>query len=219
MSRPFFPRIRPGAVCAETSGRILVAAALCLLATGSLRLLAERMELIRKGVMVDPSVCECQGIGSGWKDIRTRYFKVQMDRDVDAEAVERQLRRRFFFPGRQTPRDLGPEEGVARRIDAICDRAMDILNVFPKMDSPGIKIFKGKADLGAAYRTLTGRSEDVKAFHVQDCRMIYTSEETINDSVIAHEIAHAIVDAHYNGIPPPKVGEMLASYVDMHLAE
>lgn len=175
--------------------------------------------LIRRGVMVDPSVCECSGLGKGWRDIETAYFKVSADGDVDMGTVERNLRKRLFFIGRRAPSDAGVNAYIAYRLDAICERAMDILNVRPKMAGINIKVFKSVEDLASAYRMLTGKSSDMKAFYVQDCRTIYTCEECITDSVMAHEIAHAIVDNYYNGIPPPNVGEMLASYVDMHISD
>jgi Zn-dependent peptidase ImmA (M78 family) len=37
--------------------------------------------------------------------------------------------------------------------------------------------------------------------------------------VIAHELGHAVCDHYFLVIPPEKVREMLASYVDAHLEE
>jgi predicted Zn-dependent protease len=48
---------------------------------------------------------------------------------------------------------------------------------------------------------------------------IYTSEQDISDSVIAHEIGHAVVDHFFTVKPPEKIGEMLAQYVDVHLGQ
>ena len=38
-------------------------------------------------------------------------------------------------------------------------------------------------------------------------------------NIIAHEMGHAIVDHYFAAIPPEKIRELLASYVDLHLAE
>lgn len=185
-------------------------------------LLGENIALIRKGIMIDPALADCPGVGTGWSDIATGYFTVSIDGRVDRDTVERQLRRNsysFLFFGKNTRNNGTIEERIASRLDTLCERAMDILDMYPKMQKVGIRIFKNSQDLNTAYQMLTGKQGDVKAFHVNDYGMIYTSEDTISDSVMVHEIAHAIVDSYYKGIPPPDVGEMLASYVDMHISD
>jgi hypothetical protein len=192
------------------------AAYLCLSAA---RLSSENITLVRHGVMVDPAICESVGKGASWQEAKTGYFDLYVERGVDLNVVERSLHRRLFLVKPASGRGAGKEDDIARRLDNICERAMDILDLHPNMPRRGIRIFKNREDLNAAYATLTGKSGNIKAFYSQDCGVIYTSEYGITDSVMAHEIAHAIVDTHYNGVPQPKVGEMLASYVDMHISD
>ena len=41
-----------------------------------------------------------------------------------------------------------------------------------------------------------------------------------NDAnVLAHEMGHAVVDHYFQAVPSEKIGEMLATYVDLHLDE
>lgn len=195
-----------------------VAAQLCMLASNPASLFSENIPLVRKGVMIDPSICACEGIGTGWRSFDTGYFKVSVDGEVDLRAVESQLSQRFDLLNPKTRQNAGIEDKVGELLDGICNRAMAILDMHPKMRRIEIRIFKSRSDLNYAYRSLTGSSGNIKAFHVNDCAMIYTCEDDMTDSVMAHEIAHAVVDSQYNGIPPTKVGEMMASYVDMHLA-
>ncbi|MCX5666928.1 MAG: hypothetical protein NTY34_01245, partial [Candidatus Omnitrophica bacterium] len=61
--------------------------------------------------------------------------------------------------------------------------------------------------------------ESYKSFYVHAYRTIYTSEESISDSVMVHEMAHAVIDNYFSVVPPAKVAEVLASYVDLHLEE
>lgn len=191
----------------------------CLAAIYPIRLLARQVELMRKGVMVDDTICASAGRGVEWRTFDTGYFKVEVERGVDLDAVEAYLRKRFFFAGQSRDAGAGVEAKIGRRLNAICQRAMAMLDMNPKMPKIGVKIFKNREDLFAAYRLLIGDGRQIRAFYAHDCGTVYTSEENISDSVMAHEIAHAIIDNHYNGIPIPKVGEMLASYVDMHLSD
>jgi hypothetical protein len=194
----------------------IFAAQLCL---SVFRLSGENVDLVRHGVMVDPYICDSVGKDASWRELKTGYFDLYVEDGVDLNAVDRNLRKRLFFAGLQAGGGSGKESSIARRLDAICGRAMGILDMHPKMARRGIKIFKSNEDLNMAYVTLTGRTGGVRAFYSHDCGVIFTSQYEITDSVMAHEIAHAIVDSHYKGVPQPKVGEMLASYVDMHISD
>ena len=72
---------------------------------------------------------------------------------------------------------------------------------------------------GTSFRParIFGKPGDFKAFYVYKYNTIYTSESDIEDSVIIHEMAHAIIDHYFSVIPPETVGEVLAAYVDAHL--
>lgn len=205
-------RVEPAAIALAA----VFAVHICLSAP---RLSGENMELVRHGVMVDPGICESAGDGVSWREFRAGYFDIYIEDGADLNAVERNLRKRLFLVSLPSARGEGKGYDIGRRLDAICERAMDILGLHPRMARRSIKIFKDNKGLADAYRTLIGKTGNIKAFYSHDCGAIYTSEEEITDSVMAHEIAHAIVDSHYNGVPPARVGEMLASYVDMHISD
>lgn len=215
ISAGFLDKANAGTVIAAA----FLAAQLCFFAVYPFRLIGEGIELIRKGVMVDDTACEAAGRSADWHEFGTRRFKVYVEPGVDLAAVDRQLRKRLFFPSQKIPHDAGLETKIAYRLDALCERGMEILDVHPKMRMIGIKIFKSRENLNKAYRILTGNTAEIKAFYSHDCGIIYTSEYGVSDSVIVHEMAHAIVDSYYNGVPSAKVGEMFASYVDMHIAD
>ena len=48
---------------------------------------------------------------------------------------------------------------------------------------------------------------------------LFTSEEKVSANVLAHEIAHCIVDHYFSVIPPTKVAEMIAQYADAHIRD
>ena len=158
-------------------------------------------------------------IGAGWGLIETRYFSVYCEEGVDLNAVSRRLRKRIFLYGQGPSYDEGVEKNVAYRLDAIFVRARETLDMYPQMPRIKIKIFSDEETLYREYRKIMGGSGTTKAFYVHFYRTIFTSEDTINDSVMAHEIAHAIIDHYYKYIPSPKVSEALASYIDMHISD
>jgi hypothetical protein len=203
----------------EPAALIVMATFAVYLCLPAARLSSENIALVRHGVMVDPAICESVGKNASWQEFKTGYFDLYVEQGVDLNTVERNLRKRLFLANRTGGRGAGREDEIARRLDDICERAMDILDLHPGMGRRGVRIFKNSEDLNTAYVTLTGKAGSVRAFYSHDCGVIFTSENEITDSVMAHEIAHAIVDSHYKGVPQPKVGEMLASYVDMHISD
>jgi len=158
-------------------------------------------------------------IGEGWSRIETKDFTVYYEEGVDLNAMARRLRKKIFFFGQGPSYDEGAEKNITYRLDSLFSRASEILDMYPQIPKLKIKIFKNEDELYDVYQKLIGNRGWTKAFYVHFYRTIFTSEETINDSVMAHEIAHAIIDHFYKSVPPPKVSEALASYIDMHVAD
>jgi hypothetical protein len=158
--------------------------------------------------------------GPAWVEIEANYVDAFYEEGVDPGTVERRLRKRIYFFGRSAPDDLSMEGKIAYRLDALFDRVREILDMHPQMPRLSIRIFASEDSLREKYREFSGSDEeDLKAFYVQAYETIYTSEETITDSVMSHELAHAIIDHYFTVIPSSKVSEILASYVDMHISE
>ena len=80
-----------------------------------------------------------------------------------------------------------------------------------------IKIFRNREELSQEYTRLFGATQRYKSFYIHSLETIYTSMQDISDSVIAHEMAHAVIDNYFQVIPPEKTAELLATYVDSHL--
>ena len=91
--------------------------------------------------------------------------------------------------------------------------------MYPPNFKLAIKIFKDDDALALAYFRMMGAHQHYQAFYIYQYRTIYTSEYTISDSVMSHEMAHAVIDNYFSANPPPKVAEILATYVDVHLEE
>ena len=155
-----------------------------------------------------------------WKEFDTYYFKVYYRDGVNLKTIERRLKQRGFFYGQKsTPSDVSVEVRMGFLLDRLCNRAQDLLDMRPKMARLKIKIYESRDELNDEYYRIFKSRPGYKAFYIHKYSTIYTSEEDMSDSVIIHEMGHAIVDHYFAVIPPPVVGEILASYVDMHLTD
>jgi len=157
---------------------------------------------------------------SGWRMMKSDNFTVYYRPDVDLENIEQNLRKRtYYLGGPVSGADAAIEEKIARRLDLLLKRAKEILGMYWKLPRINIRIFKDRNELGDEYVRIFGARQEYKSFYVHKYETIYSSEEDISDSVIAHEMGHAIIDHYFAVVPPPKVSELLATYVDMHLED
>jgi len=111
------------------------------------------------------------------------------------------------------------EEKVSYRMDVLLERVERVLDIYPPKVSVNVRIYKTRGDLSEAYYNIMGVRGDYKSFYVNKLQTIYISEQDMDDSIMAHEIGHVVVDHYFNVIPSEKIREMLATYVDLHLED
>ena len=90
------------------------------------------------------------------------------------------------------------------RIDEIIERVQSLLDMHPAAFH--FDIFLKKNNEGGTI-----------AYYSHETRSITAVASRVTDGVLAHEIAHAIINAYFNPAPPEKSQEILAQYVDQHL--
>ena len=160
-------------------------------------------------------------LSGSWHRMETTYFTVYYRPGANLKKIERRLRKRsFYITGIKKPGwNSSVLDKIAYRLDRLFLRAKEILDMNPRMKKVIILIFKSRSDVKRECQNITKTKRRVKSFYYHKQHTIYISEQDISDSILAHEIGHALVD-HYFLIPPPlKLKEMLAYYVDMHLEE
>lgn len=159
--------------------------------------------------------------GEGWLVIDSGPIKIYYENTVDLDVVSKRLSRRGLFSrgfySRRT--DSAPREKVAYIIENLLKRAKELLGMYPRIPHLTVKIFEDRERLNREYFRMLGVKANYRSYYIHALKTVYTSEEDISDSVIAHEMGHAVID-HYFGITPPaKIAEMLACYVDKHLED
>lgn len=132
--------------------------------------------------------------------LQTQYATIRYAQDADLRDFL------WRITGSRLAPELTPEEPVKRRVDELVDRVQSLLDLYPSSLRFDIEI---TPDAGAG-GPLAHYS------HGAD-RRIYVSPRTVTDGILAHEIAHAVICAHFNPPPPEKAQEILARYVDQNL--
>jgi hypothetical protein len=130
--------------------------------------------------------------------LRTKYTTIYYERDKDLSD--------FLFKIGGTRFELPEEKALATsRIDRIVDRVEAILDMHPK--NLNIKIYLAGA--------LVGPNET--AFYEYRTKSIHVAVGFATDGIVAHEIAHAVINRYFSSPPPGKVQEILTQYVDKYL--
>lgn len=157
----------------------------------------------------------------GWTSISTNSFRIYVAPGVNLNKVYKRLNRRSFEtdPGYKPPALAGIEEKIGYRVEALLGRVQELLDIYPSSINVRIKIYKARQELNDEFRRIFRAPGEHKSFYVHRYQTIYMSEKDIDDSVLAHEIGHVVVDNYFNVIPPETIREMLASYVDLHLED
>jgi len=179
----------------------------------------EKMEEVsNRSAAVSENSANVQG---DWYVIDTGYFTIYCDRNSDLKTIARKLGRRgLFTSGVYDPSPASSPSGkIAYRFTSLLRRAQDILDMRPNMKNLKVKIFKNRSQLYDEYYRIFGAAGEYESFYVYKNDTIYISEDTLSDNVVAHEMGHAVIDHYFSAVPPEKVRELLASYVDMHLED
>ncbi|MFA5256015.1 MAG: hypothetical protein WC419_04910 [Candidatus Omnitrophota bacterium] len=153
-----------------------------------------------------------------WSSMTSNFFVLYYSPSANLEDLNRDItKRQLYFDQAAKYGEVTVKEEICQRLDRLYNRVQDVLDMYPKTPRINIKIFKDRDELNDESSKIFGKAQDSRSFYVYKYNTIYTSEGDIDDSVLIHEMAHAIIDHYFSVIPPETVAEILASYVDAHL--
>jgi hypothetical protein len=103
------------------------------------------------------------------------------------------------------------------RVDRIVERVRQLLDMYPPEFRFNIYIYKSYQDMELKYLGMGNFGKSPIAFYSHKKRAVYLSLSHITDGILAHEIAHAVINFFFAVPPPARMQEILAQYVDRHL--
>ncbi len=163
------------------------------------------------------------GVNEEWMKIESKYCTIFCHPDVNLGRVNRKIRIRFYDLdcSRNFANYESEEKQLAEKFDCIFQKAEKILDMYPRKIHLMVKIFKNQAQLDRAYKKTFGQENDTQriSYYVHKYTTIYTTQSAIRQGVLAHEIGHAVSDHYFLILPPVKIKELLAQYVEIHLEE
>jgi hypothetical protein len=158
-----------------------------------------------------------------WNVLETKHTIVQYQSSSDLRKLNQKV---DFSPGswglqglfaKPSPHELRSQ--TKRMLDALYERVQEILDMRKRMKPVVIRVYSTKQQLHAAYDDVYGKRCQLRAWYIYETNTIYVTVEDLHEGILAHEMAHAVIDHYLLVRPPPATTEILARYVDSHLFE
>ena len=166
-----------------------------------------------------PTACGETFGKDAWQNFETRYTIIQYKTLEDLKKFNGRI---DYSPDDWGFKDLfsgskDPVESITKKVDAVFEKAQKILDMRQSIKKVVIRIYPDKKRFREV-QYLTGREKSrLQAWYVFEQNTIYINNDDVHEGILAHEMAHSIID-HYLTVRPPKAtAEILARYVDKNL--
>lgn len=161
---------------------------------------------------------------SDWRQLKTDHAVVRYQ---SIEDLQRLLKKLDFGPEpdwslRRTLFGLREDEtldAVKRKVDAIYRRVQNLLGMNRRLRPVNITLHPDRNRLTNAYYSTFDKPGTVRAWYVFDDNTIHICAEDVHAGMLAHEMAHAVVDNYLMMRPPAATAEILARFVDRNLGD
>jgi len=155
-----------------------------------------------------------------WQSIETKYTIIRYQSLADLEDFDDSI---DYYPGEWGFKRLFSSKSsrmtvnLIKKVDALNLKVQQILDMRKRMKKVTINIYHNKNQLHTAYYKIYGNPCKVRAWYIYEYNTIYINIDDVNERLLAHEMAHYVIDNYLSVRPPRNAAEILASYADKHL--
>jgi hypothetical protein len=158
-----------------------------------------------------------------WRSMKTKYTVIHYQSIKDLKQFNdkvkygqrgRDLGRPFSSP---TSHDV--EETIGAKVDLLFERIQEILDMRKTMKKVNINIYQDKRQLHDAYFEIYKKPSHIRACYRYTDNTVYINVKDLHEGLLAHELAHAVMDNYLLVRPPHATAEILARYVDKYFSE
>ncbi len=158
-----------------------------------------------------------------WQQMETKHAIIRYQSLDDLKIFDKKVN---YSPGASEsglnwlfsrPEGKDFEEKLKNKVDALYERAQEILDMRKKMLKVKVNIYKDKEQLKDAFFKIYKKEGRYRAWYIFEFNTIYITIADLHEGMLAHEMAHSIIDHYLMIRPPPASAEILARYVDSHL--
>ena len=164
-----------------------------------------------------------QETAPGWESIETKYTIIYYKSDADLLRFHLAIRfRRGLWSTKHlskpdTQHDL--QKQLSAKVDQLFERVQEILDMRKKMPKVTIMVYPDKKQLRQVYEETYQEKCRIRGWYRHKNNTVYLTVADLQVGMLAHELAHAIIDHYLIVKPPAASAEILARYVDSHLQQ
>ena len=108
---------------------------------------------------------------------------------------------------------------IIMKTDLIVDKVKTILDMYPRDLKFTIVVLESTRKVQDMYEQIYGKRVNFPAFYSPKKNTVFLAVKHLDLKVIAHEIAHVILETYFQVSPPVKVHELLARYAERHITD
>jgi hypothetical protein len=153
-------------------------------------------------------------------EIKSRYVTVQFaNRELLGTFNEElELGRKLNSYVKKRP-VVTVEDEVLAKVDTVVEQAETILEMFPDKLHIRIVLLADQSEVARIFMQKYNKKVNYLAFYSLSEDTIYLSVKDVNLKVLAHEIAHGIVNHYFDVRPPYNIHELMAQFVEKRISE
>jgi hypothetical protein len=162
--------------------------------------------------------------GGQWKMLETKYLILRYQSESDLKTAEKKIDFKASsdsfasFLDKKKPGEV-PHQELIKSLDALFEKVQLILDMRKPIKKVSLRMFPDETTLHEMYFKIYKKKRALRAWYIFEYNTIYVNVQDLFPGMLAHEIAHAIVDNYMSVRPPRATAEILARYVDAHLTE
>ncbi len=156
-----------------------------------------------------------------WFELETRYTVIQYPSMDILERFQKSVHfGNAWWASSSEFATISDEENrkiASLKTDAVFKRVQEILDMKKQSKKVRILLYADKTALETAYLETYNNTCPFKAWYEYKTNIISLNADDLDEGILAHELAHSIIDHFLNVRPPKNTAEILARYVDSHL--
>lgn len=151
------------------------------------------------------------------QEILTHTARIRFEGDEDLRQFNKRVKLgTFSFRfGRQNRVTMADE--VKNKLSLTITQVQEILEMFPRGMKFDIVLLPSKKEVRRIYWEQFNREVKFIAFYSTKTNTVYLSVQDVNISILAHELAHVVINHYFENAPPVKIHEVLAQYVESQM--
>ncbi|MDO8945989.1 MAG: hypothetical protein Q7U88_02390 [Desulfocapsaceae bacterium] len=159
--------------------------------------------------------------GEGWgAEYQSRYVTLSFsDMAVLRDFNENLSLDRKLSYSMQKKNVVTVTDEVLAKVDIIIEKTQVVLDMFPNGYHIQLILLPDVDAVSQIYKAKYGKHVDHIAYYSLSEKTIYVSVEDTRLQVLAHEIAHSVVDYYFKVRPPYNIHELMAQFAEKHITD